>query len=185
MLDDIQREAKNNMDKAIDALKKQLASIRTGRASTALLDGVRVDYYGSKTPLNQVASITVADPRLLVIKPWERNMLKEIEKAIVEANLGLSPSNDGEVVRVPIPALSEERRKDYVKQAKTRGEEAKVAIRNARRDANEMLKEAMKDGEISEDDEKRGLKAVQDLTDAYVKKVDELLAHKEAEIMEV
>lgn len=185
MLDDIQREAKNNMDKAIDALKKQLASIRTGRASTALLDGVRVDYYGSKTPLNQVASITVADPRLLVIKPWERNMLKEIEKAIVEANLGLSPSNDGEVVRVPIPALSEERRRDYVKQAKTRGEEAKVAIRNARRDANEMLREAMKDGEISEDDEKRGLKAVQDLTDAYVKKVDELLAHKEAEIMEV
>lgn len=185
MLDEIQSEAKEQMEKAIEALKKQLAAIRTGRANTALLEPVRVSYYGSMTPLNQVASVTIADARLIVVKPWEKNLLKDIEKAIVDANLGLMPSNDGEVVRVPVPALSEERRKDYVKQAKSKGEDAKVAIRNARRDANEMLKSATKDGEISEDDEKRGLKTVQDLTDAYVKKVDELLAHKEQEIMEV
>lgn len=185
MLDDIQTEAKDQMERAIEALKKQLASIRTGRANAALLDSVRVSYYGSMTPLNQVANVGVADARLLVVKPWEKGILKDVEKAIVEANLGLTPSNDGEIVRVPIPALSEERRREYVKQTKSKGEDAKVAVRNARRDANEMLKSAMKDGEISEDDEKRGLKHVQDLTDAYVKKVDELLAHKEQEIMEV
>jgi ribosome recycling factor len=185
MLNDIQSDAKGNMDKAIEALKKHLGVIRTGRASAGMLDGVRIDYYGTPTPLQQVASVSIADARLIVVKPWEKNLLKDIEKAIVEANLGLQPANDGELIRLPIPALSEERRKEYVKQAKNRCEDAKVAVRNARRDANEMLKDATKDGEISEDDEKRGLKVIQDLTDEHVKKIDDLLAKKEAEIMEV
>lgn len=185
MLNDIQSEARDNMDKGIDALKKQLSVVRAGRANVTVLDGIRVDYYGTPTPLNQVANVSTPDARLILIKPWEKPMLKEIEKAIVDSNIGLTPQNDGEVIRLPIPALSEERRKEYVKQAKSRCEDAKVAIRNARRDANEMLKEATKEGEISEDDEKRGLKLIQDLTDEYVKKIDELLAKKEAEIMEV
>lgn len=185
MLNDIQNDARENMEKAIEALRKQLAVIRAGRASAGMLDGVRVDYYGSATPLNQVAQVTTPDARLILVKPYEKSLLKEIEKAIVEANLGLTPANDGEVIRVPIPPLSEERRREYVKAAKARCEDAKVAIRNSRRDANELLKAATKDGDISEDDEKRGLKAVQDLTDEYVKKIDELLAKKEAEIMEV
>lgn len=185
MLNDIQTEARENMEKAIEALKKHLSVIRTGRANVGMLDGIRVDYYGTPTPLNQVASVSTPDARLILIKPWEKPLLKEIEKAIVESNIGLTPANDGDVIRVPIPALSEERRKEYVKQAKNRCEDAKVAVRNARRDANELLKEATKEGEISEDDEKRGLKGIQDLTDDYVKKVDELLAKKESEIMEV
>lgn len=185
MLNEIESETRDNMDKAIEALKKHLSVIRAGRASAGMLDGVRVDYYGTMTPLNQVSNVTTPDARLIMVKPWEKGLLKEIEKAIVEANLGLTPVNDGEVIRVPIPPLSEERRKEYVKAAKGRCEDAKVAVRNVRRDANEMLKEATKEGEISEDDEKRGLKIVQDLTDEYVKKVDELLAKKESEIMEV
>ena len=185
MLDDITKDAKDNMEKAIDALKKQLATIRTGRANPGMLDGVRVDYYGTPTPLNQVATVSAQDARLLVVKPFEKRILKDIEKAIVEANLGFNPSSDGEVLRVPMPPLSTERRKEYVKLTKTKGEDAKIAIRNVRRDANEMLKEAQKDGSITQDDEKRGLKTVQDTTDAYVKKVDELLTKKEQEIMEV
>ena len=185
MLDEIVSETKSSMDKAIEALKKSLATIRTGRASPAVLDGVRIDYYDTPTPLNQVATIIVADARLLVVKPFEKRLIKEIEKAIVEANLGLSPSNDGEIVRVPMPALSEERRREYVKMAKNKCEDAKVAIRGVRRDSNEMLKESCKDKAISEDDEKRGLKSVQDATDDFVKKIDSLLAKKEAEIMEV
>jgi ribosome recycling factor len=185
MLNEISGEAKDQMERAIDALKKQLSTIRAGRANVAMLEGIRVDYYGNPSPLNQVASVTVADARLLMVKPWEKQLLKDIEKAIVEANIGIQPNNDGEVIRLPIPALSEERRKEYVKQAKTRCEDAKIAVRNARRDANEMLKDATKEGEISEDDEKRGLKTIQDLTDQYVARVDELLAKKEGEIMEV
>lgn len=185
MLDDIVKDAKENMEKVIEALKKNLATIRTGRASPGMLDGVRVDYYGSPTPLNQVANVSVQDARLLLIKPFEKKIIKDIERAIVEANLGFNPSSDGEFVRVPMPPLSTERRKEYVKLAKTKCEDAKVAIRNVRRDANELLKETQKDGSITQDDEKRGLKTVQDQTDAYVKKVDEMLAKKEAEIMEV
>lgn len=185
MLDDIVKDAKENMEKVIEALKKNLATIRTGRASPGMLDGVRVDYYGSPTPLNQVANVSVQDARLLLIKPFEKKIIKDIEKAIVEANLGFNPSSDGEFVRVPMPPLSTERRKEYVKLAKTKCEDAKVAIRNVRRDANELLKETQKDGSITQDDEKRGLKTVQDQTDAYVKKVDEMLAKKEGEIMEV
>ncbi|MCC7071856.1 MAG: ribosome recycling factor [Deltaproteobacteria bacterium] len=185
MLDDIVKDAKDNMDKAIDGLKKGLLTIRTGRANPSMLDNVRVDYYGTPTPLNQVANVTAQDARLLVIKPFEKRIIKDIEKAIIEANLGFNPVNDGDFVRVPMPPLSTERRKEYVKLSKTKGEDAKVAIRGVRRDANEMIKEATKEGSITQDDEKRGLKVVQDATDAYVKKIDDLLAAKEKEIMEV
>ena len=185
MLDDIVKDAKDNMDKAIDGLKKGLLTIRTGRAHPSMLDNVRVDYYGTATPLNQVANVTAQDARLLVIKPFEKRILKDIEKAIIEANLGFNPTNDGDFVRVPMPPLWTERRKEYVKLSKTKGEDTKVAIRNVRRDANEMIKEASKDGSITQDEEKRGLEVVQDATDAYVKKVDDLLAAKEKEIMEV
>jgi ribosome recycling factor len=185
MLDDITKDAKDNMEKALDALKKQLQTIRTGRANPGMLDSVRVDYYGSMTPLNQIATVSAQDARLLIVKPFEKRVLKDIEKAIVEANLGFNPASDGEVLRVPMPPLSTERRKEYVKLTKTKGEDAKIAIRNVRRDANEMLKEAQKDSSITQDDEKRGLKTVQDTTDAYIKKVDEMLSKKEQEIMEV
>jgi ribosome recycling factor len=185
VLDDIVKDTKDNMEKVIEALKKNLATIRTGRASPAMLDSVRVDYYGTPTALNQLATISVADARLLVVKPFEKKVLKDIERAIVEANLGFNPNNDGETIRLAMPPLSTERRKEYVKMSKAKGEEAKVAIRNVRRDSNEMLKEACADSSITQDDEKRGLKSVQDLTDAFVKTVDEQLAKKEKEIMEV
>jgi len=185
VLDDIVKDTKDNMEKVIEALKKNLATIRTGRASPGMLDGVRVDYYGTPTALNQLATISVADARLLVVKPFEKKVLKDIERAIVEANLGFNPNNDGETIRLAMPPLSTERRKEYVKMSKSKGEDAKVAIRNVRRDSNEMLKEACADSSITQDDEKRGLKSVQDLTDAYVKTVDEQLAKKEKEIMEV
>ena len=185
MLDEITKDAKDSMDKAIDALKKQLTAIRTGRANPGMLDGVRVNYYDTPTPLNQIATVTAQDARLLLIKPFEKRIIKDIEKAIVEANLGFNPTNDGDFIRVPMPPLSTERRKEYVKLAKTKCEDAKVAIRGVRRDANEMLKEAEKDGSITQDDEKRGLKTVQDTTDAFVKKIDDMLAAKEKEIMEV
>lgn len=185
MLDDIIKDAKDNMEKALDGLKKGLVTIRTGRANPSMLDNVRVDYYGTPTPLNQVATVSAQDARLLIIKPFEKRILKDIEKAIIEANLGFNPTNDGDYVRVPMPPLSTERRKEYVKLSKTKGEDCKVAIRAVRRDANEMIKEATKDGTITQDDEKRGLKVVQDSTDASVKKVEDMLAAKEKEIMEV
>jgi ribosome recycling factor len=185
VLDDIVKDTKDNMEKVIEALKKNLATIRTGRASPGMLDGVRVDYYGSPTALNQLATVSVADARLLVVKPFEKKVLKDIERAIVEANLGFNPNNDGETIRLAMPPLSTERRKEYVKMSKSKGEDAKVAIRNVRRDSNELLKEACADSSITQDDEKRGLKSVQDLTDAFVKTVDEQLTKKEKEIMEV
>src|SRR4051812_46087997 len=185
MLDDIVKDAKDSMDKAIDALKKNLATIRTGRANPSMLDSVKVNYYDTPTPLNQVATVSAQDARMLLIKPFEKRIIKDIEKAIVEANLGFNPSSDGDFIRVPMPPLSTERRKEYVKLAKTKCEDAKVAIRAARRDGNELLKETQKEGTITQDDEKRGLKSIQDHTDAYSKKVDEMLAKKEAEIMEV
>ena len=154
MLDDIQSEAKSQMEKALDAFRKTLATIRTGRANVNMLDSVRVSYYGTPTPLNQVASVTVADARMLMVKPWEKDLLKDIERGIQEANLGLTPATDSDSIRIPIPALTEERRKEFVKQARNKCEDGKVAVRNARRDANDMLKEATKDGDISEDEEK-------------------------------
>jgi ribosome recycling factor len=185
MIDEISTEAKEQMTKNIEVLKKQLSSIRAGRANVNILDGVMVDYYGSKSPLSQVASLSMQDGGMIMVKPWEKNLLKEIEKSIFEAQLGLTPTNDGDFVRISVPPLSEERRREFAKQAKQRCEDAKIAVRNARRDANEMLKAATKDSEISEDDEKRGLKMVQDLTDDSVKTIDALYAKKEGEILEV
>ena len=185
MLDNICSEAKEQMHKAVAALKKQLATIRTGRASVSLLDGVRVDFYGTLSPISQVATVGCPDPRSLSVKPWDKAMLKPIEKAIGEANLGLVPMIDNDMVRVPVPALTEERRKEFVKQARQRGEDAKIAVRNARRDANEMFKDALKESSISEDDDKKGHKTTQELTDHAIAEIDKLLTHKEAEIMVV
>jgi ribosome recycling factor len=185
MLNDVLKDLQVNLDKGIEAFKRDLTKVRTGRANLAILDGVRVDYYGTFTPLNQVASLNVADPRLITIKPWERSLIPEIEKSIRSAQLGLNPSSDGEMVRLPMPALTQERRQELVKLVKKMAEEGKVALRAARRDANEMLKELLKDGGITEDDERNGLKKVQETTDKSVTRIDEILAKKEGEILEV
>ena len=185
MVNDVLKELQASLDKAIDALKRDLGKVRTGRASVSILDGIRVEYYGTPTPLNQVASLNVPDPRLITIKPWERSLIPEIERTIRASQLGLNPSSDGEIVRLPMPPLTEERRKELVKMVRRLAEEAKVALRGARRDANEMLKEFQKDKDITEDEEKQGLKKVQDATDAAVVKVDEIVAKKEKEILEV
>jgi ribosome recycling factor len=185
MLNDVLKDLQANLDKGIEAFKRDLTKVRTGRANLAILDGVRVDYYGTMTPLNQVASLNVADPRLITIKPWERNLIPEIEKAVRSAQLGLNPSSDGEIVRLPMPALTQERRQELVKLVKKMAEEGKVALRAARRDSNEMLKELLKDSGITEDDERNGLKKVQETTDKAVSRIDEILAKKEGEILEV
>ena len=185
MLDDVLKDLQASLDKGIEAFKRDLGKVRTGRANLAILDGVRVDYYGTMTPLNQVASLNVADPRLITIKPWERSLIPEIEKSIRSAQLGLNPNSDGEMVRLPMPALTQERRQELVKLVKKMAEEGKVALRAARRDSNEMLKELLKDGGITEDDERNGLKKVQETTDKAVAKIDEILAKKEGEILEV
>jgi ribosome recycling factor len=185
MLNDVIKDLQANLEKGIEAFKRDLTKVRTGRANLAILDGVRVDYYGTPTPLNQVASLNVADPRLITVKPWERSLIPEIEKAIRSSQLGLNPSSDGEMVRLPMPALTQERRQELVKLVKKMAEEGKVALRAARRDANEMLKELLKEGGITEDDERNGLKKVQETTDKSVAKIDEILAKKEGEILEV
>jgi len=185
MVNDILKDLEGGIAKANDALKKELAKVRTGRANLALLDGVRVDYYGTPTPLNQVASCSTPDARLIVIKPWEKKLCPAIEDAVRKAELGVNPQSDGELVRIPIPALTEERRRDLTKVVKRMGEDAKVAIRNVRRDANEMLKEYEASGEITEDDAKNGTKKVQDAVDKAVASVDDVITKKEAEIMAV
>jgi ribosome recycling factor len=185
MLNDVLKDLQVSLDKGIEAFKRDLTKVRTGRANLGILDGVRVDYYGTPTPLNQVASMNVADPRLITVKPWERSLIPEIEKAIRAAQLGLNPNSDGEMVRLPMPALTQERRQELVKLVKKMAEEGKVALRAARRDSNEMLKELLKDGNITEDDERNGLKKVQETTDKAVTKIDEILAKKESEILEV
>jgi ribosome recycling factor len=186
MVNDVLKELQANLDKAVEALRRDLAKVRTGRANLALLDGLKVDYYGTPTPLNQVAAMNVPDPRSITIKPWEKSMCQEIERAIRQrSELGLNPTSDGEQVRVPVPPLTQERRKDLVKHIKKLGEETKVAMRNARRDANEMLKEFQKDGEITEDDLTKGTKKVQEATDKGIAKVDEVLGKKEQEVLEV
>jgi ribosome recycling factor len=185
MVSDVLKDLQANLDKGIDALKKDLGKVRTGRANVAILDGLRVDYYGTPTPLHQVASVNAPDPRLITIKPWEKSLIPEIEKLIRSSQLGLNPSSDGEIIRLPMPPLTEERRRDLAKVVKKMAEESKVALRNARRDANEMLKEFLKDKDITEDEEKAGLKKVQEATDAAVTKVDELVTKKEKEIMEI
>lgn len=185
MVEDVLSETESGMQKAIEAFQRELAKVRTGRANLGLLDGVKVDYYGTMTPLNQVASLNVADARLITVKPWEKNMIPVIEKAIRASDLGLNPVADSELIRLPIPALTQERRKDLVKLIKKMTEDARVAVRAARRDANEMLKGFQKDGEISEDDSKTGQKKVQELTDSYVAKVEEIGENKEKELMEL
>jgi ribosome recycling factor len=185
MVSDVLKDLQGSLDKAIDGFKRDLGKVRTGRANLGILDGLRVDYYGTPTPINQVSSLNVPDARLITIKPWEKSLIPEIEKAIRASQLGLNPSSDGELVRIPMPPLTEERRKDLVKMVKKMAEDAKVALRGARRDANEMLKEFLKDRTITEDEEKQGLKKVQDATDGAVVKIDDLVAKKEAEIMEV
>jgi len=173
------------MHKAVEVVRAELTKIRTGKATTALLDAVKVDYYGTPTPLQQVGSVSVPDVHLVTVTPWDKGMLSHIEKAILTANLGLNPSNDGTIIRVPIPPLNEERRRELAKLVKKFGEEGKIAIRNIRRDTNEHLKKAEKDEHFSEDERKRGELEVQKFTDLHIKEVDNLLALKEKEIMEV
>ncbi len=186
MVNDVLKDLQGSFDKAIESFKSQLGKVRTGRASAALLDGIKVEYYGTPTPLNQVASVNVPDPRLITIKPWEKSLIPAIEKAIkARAELGLNPASDGELVRIPIPALTQDRRKELVKVIKGMAEDSRVVLRNARRDANEMLKELLSGGDITEDDQKTGTKKVQDLTDKYVASVDDILGKKEKEILEV
>jgi ribosome recycling factor len=178
-------EAEERMKKAIEVLRKDFASLRAGRASPALLDKVLVDYYGTPTPINQMANVSVPEPRLLVIQPWDKSIISKIEKAIMKSDLGLTPNNDGTVIRLAIPQLTQERRNELVKVVKKKGEETRVAIRNVRRDANEHLKEFEKKHEISEDENKKALEDVQKLTDKCIKEVDQVIEHKESEIMEV
>jgi ribosome recycling factor len=185
MHEDVVKDLKGRIEKALEDLRKDLTRIRTGRANLSMLDNVKVDYYGTPTPLSGVASLGVPEPRLITIKPWDKSVIKDIEKAINEANIGLNPMNDGEMVRLPIPPLTEERRKDIAKQVRGKGEDHKVAIRNVRREANEMLKELLKDKAISEDDLKRATEKVQKETDQGVAKVDEIIQKKEKEVMEV
>lgn len=179
------KNAEEHMKKAIESLNSSFGSVRTGRANAKVLDRVTVEYYGSQTPINQIAGIKSPDAHLLVIEPWDKGALKEIERAIQESDLGVTPSNDGSVVRVPFPALTEERRKELVKQCKTYAEEARVAVRNIRRDANESLKRAEKEGELTEDDLRNGEASVQKLTDKFIAEVDDLFKKKEAEVMEI
>lgn len=185
MVDDVLKETDDGMKRALDAFKHDLAKIRTGRANLSLLDGVKVDYYGTPTPLNQVASLNVADARLITIKPWEKSLIPVIEKAIRSSDLGLNPVADAELVRLPVPPLTQERRRELVKVVNRMTEEARVAVRSARRDGNEMLKDAEKEKEISEDESKLGHKKIQELTDQWIARVDEVGAAKEKEVMEV
>jgi len=178
-------DAKEHMDKSIEHFMHELRSIRAGRASPSMLENIRVDYYGSQTPLNQMASVNAPQPDLLLVQPWDKTALGDIEKAILAANLGLNPSNDGTFIRLPVPPLSEERRKDLVKAVKSRGEEAKISIRNVRRHAKDMIKSTQKEENLPEDMAYESEEKLQKLTDEYAKKVDTLLEHKEAEIMEV
>ncbi len=183
MTDDIISNMQSEMTKTLEALKRDLAKVRTGRANLAILDGIRVDYYGQATPVNQVAALKIADPRLITIKPWEKNMIQPIEKAILGGDIGLTPTNDGELIRLAIPPLTQERREQLAKQVRKIGEECRVALRGHRRDANDMLKDALNDGEVTEDDQRRGLARVQTLTDESVAKTDEIVEKKEQEIL--
>ncbi|MDN3518381.1 ribosome recycling factor [Aquisalimonas lutea] len=173
------------MSKSVEALKTELVKIRTGRAHSSLLDHVTVEYYGMQVPINQVANVTAGDSRTLLVTPYEKGMAPKIEKAIMQSDLGLNPASQGEVVRVPMPALNEERRKELVKVVRNEAEQARVAIRNVRRDANQELKNRVKDKDITEDDQKRGEERIQKLTDQFVAQVDEVLEHKEQELMAV
>ncbi len=185
MMDDLIQDAARRMDKSVETIATEFNSVRTGRASAALLDRIQIDYYGQKTPLKQLASINVPEPRMLTIQPFDPNSVKAIEKAILESDLGLQPSNDGKLIRLPIPQLTEERRKELVKVVRHMAEEGRVAVRNVRRDVMHHLKELVDKGDVGSDDEHRAEDRVQKLTDERVHKIDDLLKRKEAEIMEV
>lgn len=185
MIDDIKTEATERMDRSIEALGHNFNKIRTGRAHPSLLEGIRVAYYGSDTPLNQVANITVEDARTLSLTAWDRSIIPDIEKAILKSDLGLNPATAGGVIRIPMPMLTEETRKGFIRQARQEAESARVSVRNARRDAMAMLKELVKEKEIGEDDEHRGQEEVQKLTDSYIGRIEKMLAEKEADLMEI
>lgn len=185
MIDEIKVVLEESMEKSIKSLQTQVSKVRTGRASANVLDGVKVDYYGSPTPVAQVGQVSTPEARLLQIQPFDKTLISAIEKAIIDANLGLTPSNDGNLIRIPFPALTEERRKDLVKQVKKLGEDAKIGIRNSRRDQNDVIKKAEKAKEISEDESKKFQGEVQTITDGFVKKVDEVIVAKEKELLTV
>ena len=184
MIDDIYEETRERMEKSIAALINELKRIRTGRASLSLLDGIRADYYGTQTPLNQMATLAVPESRLITIQPWDTSAIKEIEKAILKSDLGLTPTNDGKIVRIAIPPLTEERRKELVKVIHKMCEESKIAVRNIRRDANDLVKGLKKDGDISEDDAFKSQDTVQEITDEFTKRIDDIYKEKEKEILE-
>lgn len=183
-MESVLRKAEQDMKRATEAMVKEFNSVRTGRASVALLDGIHVDYHGSSTPLNQVAGLAVPERRLITIQPWEQSMVPVIEKAILKSDLGITPNSDGKVIRLAVPALTEERRRELVKVVHKIAEEGRVVIRNVRRDANEALKKLEKNKQVSEDGHRKGMEKIQDLTNRMIKSVDELLAKKEKEIME-
>ena len=185
MIDIVIKDLSASIARAHEALKRDLSKLRTGRATSAMLDGVRVDYYGTLTPLNQMANVNVPEPRLLTVKPWDKSQVKAVEKAIRDGDLGFNPQVDGDLIRIPIPPLNEERRKELVKVARKSGEESKVAIRKARHDALDMLSEAEKEGELSADDVDRGKKKVEETVAEGTKQVDTILAHKEKDILEI
>ncbi len=184
MLNSTYSETRERMGKSIDALENELKRVRTGRASLNILDGIRVDYYGTQTPLNQMASLSVPESRLIVIQPWDATVIKDIEKALLKSDLGLTPSSDGKLIRLAIPPLTEDRRKELVKVISKMCEDYKVAVRNIRRDSNEFLKMAKKEGDISEDDLFKGQDQVQEITDEFVKRIDDIFKEKEKEILE-
>lgn len=185
MIDDIKKDADTRMGKSIESLKNELTKIRTGRANVSLLDHVMVDYYGSAVPIAQAATVSVEDTRTLAVSPWEKALVPVIEKAIMSSDMGLNPVTSGDVIRVPLPALTEERRKDFVKLVRQEAEQSRVAVRNIRRDANADFKELVREKEISEDDERGALEVSQKLTDEHIQEIDELLAAKEKELMEI
>jgi ribosome recycling factor len=185
MINDITTDTEDGMKKAVDSFKRDLQKIRTGRANAAMLDGIKVDYYGTPTPVNQVSTVQVVDARLITVKPWEKAMLPVIDKAIRASDLGINPVSDSELVRLPIPPLTQERRRDLAKTVNKQTEEARVAVRSARRDAMDMVKDAEKDKQITEDERKNGEKKIQDLTDKYIAMLDDIAKTKEKEIMEL
>jgi ribosome recycling factor len=185
MIEDINKDAETRMAKSVEALRHELAKIRTGRAHPSLLDHITVNYYGTETPIKQVANVTAEDARTLAVSPWEKSMVQVVEKAILQSDLGLNPNTAGAVIRVPMPPLTEERRRDLIKVARQEAEQGRVAVRNIRRDANSELKEMVKEKMISEDDERRGQELIQKLTDKYVKEVDQVLEEKEADLMAI
>jgi len=185
MVEDVIKNLRSEMEETVVAMRRELAKTRTGRASTALLEGITVEYYGAQTPLNQLATVSAPEPRLLVVQPFDRNVISDIERAIMQSDLGLTPSNDGKLVRVPIPELTEDRRKELVKHVRKVAEDYRVSVRNHRRDANDMLKVMEKDKDITEDDHHKGQEKTQELTNQFIEKLDEVLKAKEEEIMEV